>query len=110
MQEKTRQSKQNIKTIFENFNQITNQLDMLLKLSIETIKKTRISDDITENNRKQTMLPLIDEELQSLRDSFTLQYLMLQQNMQAQNRQFAMVSNIVKIKHDTVKAAINNVR
>lgn len=42
--------------------------------------------------------------------SFNLEYLQLQQDMQAQNRQFTLVSNIMKVKHDTAKAAINNVR
>jgi hypothetical protein len=35
---------------------------------------------------------------------------MLQQKMQADNRQFTTLSNIMKTKHDTAKNAINNVR
>lgn len=31
-------------------------------------------------------------------------------NMQNENRQFTMISNIMKTKHDTAKKAINNVR
>ena len=42
--------------------------------------------------------------------SYNLQYLQLQQDMQAENRQFTMMSNIMKTKHDTAKAAINNIR
>lgn len=45
-----------------------------------------------------------------MQESFNLQYLQLQQNMQQQNRQFTLVSNIMKVKHDTAKAAINNIR
>ena len=30
--------------------------------------------------------------------------------MQADNRQFTLLSNIMKTKHDTAKAAINNIR
>ncbi len=45
-----------------------------------------------------------------MQQSFNLQYLQLQQDMQGQNRQFTMVSNIMKVKHDTAKAAINNIR
>jgi len=41
---------------------------------------------------------------------FNLPYLQLQQDMQSQNRQFTLVSNIMKVKHDTAKAAIDNVR
>ncbi len=39
-----------------------------------------------------------------------LQYLQLQQAMQHENRQFTMVSNIMKVKHDTAKSSINNIR
>jgi hypothetical protein len=49
-------------------------------------------------------------EMQEMSQSFNLQYLGLQQNMQQENRQFTLVSNIMKTKHDTAKNAINNVR
>ena len=42
--------------------------------------------------------------------SFNMQYLMLQQQMQSENRQFTTLSNVMKTKHDTAKNAINNVR
>ena len=42
--------------------------------------------------------------------SFNLQYLQLQSQMQNENRQFTMVSNIMKTKHDTVKNSISNIR
>ncbi len=42
--------------------------------------------------------------------SFNMQYLMLQQQMQSENRQFTTLSNIMKTKHDTSKNAINNIR
>lgn len=50
------------------------------------------------------------QSIQEMNMSFNLQYLQLQQDMQSQNRQFTLVSNIMKVKHDTAKAAINNVR
>ena len=50
------------------------------------------------------------EKAMKMQQSFNLQYLQLQQNMQRQNRQFTLVSNIMKVKHDTAKSAINNVR
>ncbi len=49
-------------------------------------------------------------EMQEMNMSFNLQYLQLQQKMQSENRQFTMMSNIMKTKHDTAKSAINNVR
>ena len=42
--------------------------------------------------------------------SFNLQYLQLQNSMQNENRQFTMVSNIMKTKHETVKNSISNIR
>lgn len=50
------------------------------------------------------------KQLQEMSMSFNLQYLTLQEQMHAQNRQFTLVSNIMKTKHDTAKTAINNVR
>ncbi len=50
------------------------------------------------------------KNMQEASNNFSLEYLALQQDMQNQNRQFTLVSNIMKIKHDTAKAAINNLR
>jgi len=50
------------------------------------------------------------KEMQEMNQSFNLQYLQLQQKMQTDNRQFTLMSNIMKTKHDTAKNAINNVR
>jgi hypothetical protein len=59
---------------------------------------------------KEGELPDATKKMQEMNQSFNLQYLQLQQDMQAQNRQFTLISNIMKVKHDTAKAAINNVR
>jgi hypothetical protein len=48
--------------------------------------------------------------MQELQMSFNMQYLQLQDSMQNDNRQFTMVSNIMKTKHDTVKNTISNIR
>jgi hypothetical protein len=45
-----------------------------------------------------------------MQQGFKSQFLHQQQKMQEQNRQFSMVSNIMKTKHDTAKSAINNIR
>jgi hypothetical protein len=47
---------------------------------------------------------------QEMNMSFNMQYLALQEKMQADNRQFSTLSNVMKTKHDTAKNAINNVR
>ena len=45
-----------------------------------------------------------------MQESFNLHYLQLQQDMQTQNLQFTMVSNIMKVKHDTANSVIRNMR
>jgi hypothetical protein len=50
------------------------------------------------------------KQMQETQMSFNLQYLQLQSSMQNENRQFTMVSNIMKTKHDTVKNSISNIR
>ena len=58
----------------------------------------------------QAQLMVATRQMQEMNMSFNLQYLMLQQKMQSDNRQFTLMSNIMKTKHDTAKNAINNVR
>ena len=53
---------------------------------------------------------LATKKMQEMNQGFNLQYLELQQNMQQENRKFSTLSNIMKTKHDTAKATINNVR
>ena len=50
------------------------------------------------------------KQMQEMQMSFNLQYLMLQNKISHENRQFTMVSNIMKNKHDTAKSSINNIR
>jgi len=58
----------------------------------------------------QAQLMVATRQMQEMNMSFNLQYLMLQQKMQSDNRQFTLMSNIMKTKHETAKNAINNVR
>ncbi|SEL51690.1 hypothetical protein SAMN05444354_106281 [Stigmatella aurantiaca] len=41
---------------------------------------------------------------------FNLEYLQLQNAMQQESREHNAVSNIMKVRHDSAKAAINNIR
>jgi hypothetical protein len=50
------------------------------------------------------------KNMQETQMSFNLQYLQLQNSMQNENRQFTMVSNIMKTKHDTAKNIISNIK
>jgi signal transduction protein with GAF and PtsI domain len=47
--------------------------------------------------------------LQQQAQSFNLEYLQLQEAMQRESREFTAVSNVMKVKHDSAKAAINNI-
>ena len=42
--------------------------------------------------------------------SFSLQLLDLQQDVQDENRRFTTLTNVIKSSHDTAKAAVSNIR
>lgn len=47
--------------------------------------------------------------LQQEAQTFNLQYLQLQEAMQRESREFQALSNVMKVKHDSAKAAIQNI-
>jgi hypothetical protein len=47
--------------------------------------------------------------LQQQSQSFNLQYLELQETMQRESREFTSLTNVMKVKHDSAKAAIDNI-
>ena len=47
--------------------------------------------------------------LQQEAQSFNLQYLQLQEGMQRESREFTALSNVMKVRHDSAKSAINNI-
>ena len=49
-------------------------------------------------------------EMQRQNQVYNMQYLQLQQAAQKQNRRFKTLSNLMKVRHDTAKSAINNMR
>ena len=57
-------------------------------------------------------LPVFDliQAMLEMSQLFNMQYLMLQNKISHENRQYSMLSNIMKTKHDTAKNAINNIR
>lgn len=67
-------------------------------------------DALAAGGDSQAILMQETRRMQELNQSFNMQYLQLQQKMQADNREFTTLSNIMKTKHDTAKNAINNVR
>jgi hypothetical protein len=48
--------------------------------------------------------------LQAESQAFNAQYLQLQEAMQRENREFTALSNVMKVKHDTARAAIGNIQ
>ena len=58
----------------------------------------------------ENTLNQINDPIQGISDSQTIYYLMMQMALQIENRQFSALSNVIKIKHDTSKAAISNFR
>lgn len=48
--------------------------------------------------------------MQADSQSFNLQYMALQEEVQQENRRFTTVSNVLKAKHETAKGAIGNIR
>ena len=96
----------------ENYVKAAGELDGLyIKLLQKTREVSRLAVE-AQKARGQALDKLFKatEEMQEMSQSFNLQYLSLQQNMQDENRRFTLVSNIMKTKHDTAKNAINNVR
>lgn len=47
--------------------------------------------------------------LQAEAQSFNLQYLQLQEGLQRESREFTAMSNVMKVRHETAKSAIQNI-
>jgi hypothetical protein len=50
------------------------------------------------------------QAMQRESQTFNLQLLELQEQVQQENRQFTTLSNVLRAKHDTAKAAVSNIR
>ena len=50
------------------------------------------------------------KEMQAEGAKMNLAYMNLQNEMQAESRAHNAISNIMKVRHDSAKAAINNIR
>jgi len=65
---------------------------------------------LTEEAAIEQVIVRTEAALGEMSESFNLQYLMLQNKIAHENRQFSMPSNILKTDHDTAKNSINNIR
>jgi hypothetical protein len=57
----------------------------------------------------ETDLLAATRSLQQQSQSANLEYLQLQENMQRENREFTTLSNVLRMKHDSAKSAIQNI-
>lgn len=76
-----------------------------LSKKIEDLSKLAV-----QKGTSQAELMQATKNLQETQMSFNLQYLQLQNSMQNENRQFTMVSNVMKTKHATAKNIISNIK
>jgi hypothetical protein len=49
------------------------------------------------------------QQMNEQSQAFNMQYLQLQDQMQAESRQYQTLSNVMKVRHDTAKNAISNI-
>ena len=62
-------------------------------------------------SQERLLMPSANKQMQQeMSESFNLQYLQLQNRISHENRQFTLVYNIMKNKHDTAKNAIGKLR
>jgi methyl-accepting chemotaxis protein len=81
------------------------------KLAKKVEEVSRIAADASKTKGDPAgQLLKATEQMQEMQMSFNLQYLQLQNTIAHENRQFSMVSTIMKSKHDTARNAINNIR
>ena|SRR5271157_216711 len=64
---------------------------------------------LTDIEKNQGLLSQ-QKQMMEMNQSFNMQYLALQENMQNESRRFSLISNVMKTKHDTAKNSINNLR
>ena len=96
----------------QNLIKAVGELDSLYaKLARKIQEVSRLAADAKKSQSgKMSDLFKAVGEMSEMQMSFNLQYLMLQNKISQENRQFSMVSNIMKNKHDTAKNSINNIR
>jgi hypothetical protein len=83
--------------------QLIADADRLMKLA------SQLSHTIPESTAKLEDAA-VWQQIQSMKQSFNLMYIELHQAIDYQSRQFMLVSNVMKTKHDTAKNSIGNIR
>lgn len=91
------------KNLYECLQKYKRMYDELSRLATVLIGLVR-------SGAPQAQLFQATQQMQEMQMSFNLQYLMLQNKISQENRQFSMRSEMMKNKHDTAKNSINNLR
>ena len=97
---------QNIQDLYTGLNEKIQEMSGLAGRAEKTLPYLRTQAGGEANVR----LIQAAKEMQEMNRSFNLQLLQLQSKMERENRQFTMISNAMKVKHDTAKAAVRNLR
>lgn len=101
----------NLASLEDSLNNITRLMEAGSQQYTEMVAAvTGYCETIVSDKNSSAELLEATREMQDMNMSFNLQYLMLQNKISHENRQFTLVSNIMKNKHDTAKNAINNIR
>jgi hypothetical protein len=95
--------------IHANTVELHNKLSILVYSDLER-KVADLGKLAARSSTTREQLIEAARQLQETQMGFNHQYLQLQNQMQNENRQYTMVSNIMKTGHATVKNAISNVR
>ena len=93
-------SQKNLYECLQSYRRMYDQLSGLATVLIGLVR----------SGAPQAQLLQATQNMQEMQMSFNLQYLMLQNKISQENRQFSMRSEIMKNKHDTAKNSINNIR
>jgi hypothetical protein len=91
------------KNLYECFQNYQRMYEHLSRLATGLIRQVR-------SGVPQSQLLQASRQIEEMQMGFNLQHLMLQNKISQENRQFSMVSNIMKNKHDTARNSINNIR
>ena len=77
-----------------------------------TASATSSSDAVLSSTSSNSSAALLaaTNQMQEMNQQFNLQYLQLQEGEQAQNRQFTSLSNVSKLRSDTAKNSISNLK
>ncbi len=108
LNESQQQNLELLNSYSENISQAAEEFSTKMKEFTNALMS--FMENIKSNEDNQTNLLDAISKMQEMSMSFNLQYLMLQNKISRENREFSMISIIMKNKHDTAKNSINNIR